>query len=94
MPAHLLLMPVGQVETGLCRKLAPSRAKTTPRRPVHHLDLGLGARGKDSCSNKRQLVQADPWLGRYLVVSPPGTKMVLLTPQFCLGGQRLGLSAS
>jgi len=75
-PVHLLEMLMGQLQPVLDQKVRPALYEATARRPGHHLDLGLGAGGKNRCSRQRQLVRADPGLGRCLVLSPPGTKMV------------------
>ena len=78
MPVHLLVMPVGQVLPVLGQELHPAFDETTARRPGHLLDLGLGTRGGDRCARQRQRVRADLGLGRCLVLSLPGSKMVAL----------------
>jgi len=71
-PVHLLVEPVSQVLPMLGRELRSALDEATARRPGHNLDLGLGTRRKDRCTRKRQLVRADPGLGRCFVLSPPG----------------------
>jgi len=75
-PAHLFVMPTGQVQPEVSQKLRPALNQTTPCRPGHHLDIGLGAEGKDRCPRKCQLVRADPGLGRCLVLPLPGSERV------------------
>ena len=76
MPVHLLVMLIGQMQPVFGQELRPALDETTPRRPGHHLDLGLDAGGKDRCTSPCQLVRADPGLGRGLVLSSPGAKMI------------------
>jgi len=71
-PVHLLVVPVGQVQPMLGQERRPALDEATARRPGRNLDLDLGTRGKDRCARQRQLVQADPGLGRCLILSPPG----------------------